>query len=76
MWHLQITFQVLSFSFLEYVKLAKLAMVQIINIVENERYFSTLALLNQSFGIDSLFTYYLLCACLHNNYILCRISHI
>jgi hypothetical protein len=44
MWHLQITFQVLSFSFLEYVKLAKLAMVQIINIVENEKYFSTLAL--------------------------------
>ncbi len=44
MWHLQITFQVLSFSFLEYVKLVELAMVQIIDIVENERYFFTLAL--------------------------------
>jgi hypothetical protein len=31
---------------------------------------------SESFGIGSLLTYHLLWACLHNNFILCKISHI
>jgi hypothetical protein len=30
---------------------------------------------SQNFGIGLLPTYHLLCACLHNNFILCKISH-
>jgi len=41
MWCLVTTFQILSFSFLEYVKLTKLAMVQIVGNVEDEKCFST-----------------------------------
>jgi hypothetical protein len=44
MWCLVTTFQILSFSFLEYVKLVKLAMVQIVGNVEDEKCFSTLTL--------------------------------
>jgi hypothetical protein len=42
-WHLVITFQILVYSFLECVKLVKLAMVQRVGNVEDERCFSTLA---------------------------------
>ncbi len=42
MWHLETTFLKISSSFLEYVKLVKLAMVQIIDSMENERYLFTL----------------------------------
>jgi hypothetical protein len=44
MWHHWTTFQILSSSFLKYVKLAKLAMVHIVYNVKNERYFFTLVL--------------------------------
>ncbi len=40
------------------MKLVELAMVQIVDSVGNEKYFFTLALWSQSFGIDSLFTYH------------------
>jgi hypothetical protein len=43
MWHLVITFRVLSSSFPKYVKLVELAMMQIVGDVEDERCFSTLA---------------------------------
>jgi len=43
MWCLVTTFQILSFNFPDYVKLAKLAMVQMVKNVENEKCFSTLA---------------------------------
>jgi hypothetical protein len=43
MWHLVTTFRILFSSFLEYVKLVELAMVQIIGNVEDERCLSTLA---------------------------------
>ncbi len=43
MWRLVTTFQILSFSFPKYVKSAKLAMVQIVGNVEDEKCFSTLA---------------------------------
>jgi len=42
MWCLVTTFRVLSFSFLEYVKLVELAMVQIVGNMEDERCFFTL----------------------------------
>jgi hypothetical protein len=43
MWHLVTTFQVVVCSFPKYVKLAKMAMVQIMGSVENEPFFSMLA---------------------------------
>jgi hypothetical protein len=43
MWRLVITSRILVSIFPKYVKLTKLAMVQIINIMEDERCFSTLA---------------------------------
>jgi hypothetical protein len=43
MWHVMTTFQIFSFSFPKYVKLAKLAMVQIVGSVEDEKCVSTLA---------------------------------
>jgi hypothetical protein len=46
MWRLVTTSQILVFSFPEYIKLVKLAMVQIIGNVEDERCFSILAFMN------------------------------
>jgi hypothetical protein len=43
MWCLGTRFRVLSSSFLEYVKLVELAIVQIVGSMEDERCFSTLA---------------------------------
>ncbi len=68
MWHLVTTFRILSFSFLKYVKLVELAMVQIVGNMEDERRFSTLAFMKSKFWTGSLPTYHLL-------YILCKISH-
>ncbi len=73
---------ILVFSFPEYVKLAKLAMIQIICSVEDEKCFSTLAFLNSKLCVSFefikatsfLFISQLLCACLHNNFTLWRIS--
>jgi len=75
MWHLVITFQIFSFSFLKYVKLVELAMVQLIGSMEDERCFSTLAFMKSKLWIGSFPTYHLLCACLHNNSTHCKISH-
>jgi hypothetical protein len=49
--------------------------VQIVGSMEDERWFSTLAFMKSKFWIGSLPTYHLLCTCLHNNYVLCKISH-
>jgi hypothetical protein len=43
MWHLVTTFWILVCSFLEYVKLLEMAMVQTMGSVKNERCFSMLA---------------------------------
>ncbi len=43
MWHLVTTSWILVSNFLEYVKLVKLAMVQVVGNVEDESCFSTLA---------------------------------
>jgi hypothetical protein len=75
MWCLVIGFRVFSSSFPKYVKLVELAMVQIVSSMEDERCFFTLAFMKASFKIGSLPTYHLLCACLHNNFIFFKASH-
>jgi hypothetical protein len=46
MWYLVTISQVLSSSFLEYLKLVELAMVYIVDNVEDERHFFTLAFMD------------------------------
>jgi hypothetical protein len=75
MWYLVTISQVLSSSFLEYLKLVELAMVYIVDNVEDERHFFTLAFMDQSFKIGLLPTYHLLCTCFHNDSTFCKISH-
>jgi hypothetical protein len=74
MWCLLIAFEVLVFRFLEYVKLIELAMVQILNNVEDNKCFSTWLLWSWTFIIGSLPIYHL-CTCLYNSFIFCKISH-
>jgi hypothetical protein len=49
MWRLVTTFWVLVYNFPEYVKLAEMAMVQIVGSVKDERCFSTLAFIKSKF---------------------------
>jgi hypothetical protein len=49
MWHLVITSHIVVTNFLEYVKLAKLAMVQVIGSVEDKKCFSILAFMKFKF---------------------------
>ncbi len=73
MWRL--SSRVFSFSFPKYVKLVELVMVQIVGSVEDERCLSILAFTNSKLW-NKLTTHLpLLCTCLHNNSILCKISH-
>jgi hypothetical protein len=74
MWRLVTTFRIFFSIFLEYLKLAELAMAWIVGSVEDERWFSTLVFMKSKLQNKLLPTYHLLCACLHNNSILCKIS--
>jgi hypothetical protein len=57
MWHLVIKFQILVYSFPEFVKLIELAMVQIVGNVEDERCFSMLAIIKSK--LHKMFTTHL-----------------
>jgi hypothetical protein len=52
-----ITFRILVYSFLEFVKLIELAMVQIVGSVEDKRCFSMLAILKSK--LQNVFTTHL-----------------
>jgi hypothetical protein len=69
MWHLVTTSWILVSSFLEYVKLVKLTMVQIVYNVEDERCFSTLAFMKSKL-YDMLTIHLPIVVCmLHNSFI-------
>jgi hypothetical protein len=63
MWHLVTTSRILVSSFLKYIKLAKLAMVQIIGNMEDERCFSTLAFMKSKLN-NKLITYFPIVVCM------------
>jgi hypothetical protein len=72
---LVITFQILLSSFPMYVKLIKLTMAYVVSNMEDERCFSTLAFI-KSKRHNRVTTHLpqMLCACLDNNSIHCKIS--
>jgi hypothetical protein len=65
---------ILISNFLEYGKLIELTMVQIMGNVEDEKCLSIVAFM-KCCAIGSLPTYQMLCTCLHNSSILCKIYH-